>query len=62
MARETGPFQIVGDDSGHEYVIPIVRRAHWAQWIDSQDWQDGIVPEYAERIDGHFTILDYSIS
>lgn len=61
MAREAGPYQIVNDDSGHEYVIPLARRMDWANWIGSEDWNDGVTPDYAERIDGHFTVLDYSI-
>lgn len=57
--REPGPYVTIGDDSGHDYVIPVVRVRDWERWINSEDWSDGIVPAYAERIDGNFRILDY---
>jgi hypothetical protein len=60
MAKEAGPYRIVGDDSGHKYVIPIARETHWEKWVGSEAWADGDVPDYAECIDGTFQILDYS--
>lgn len=62
MSRESPPYRIVGDDSGHEYVIPVVRTAEWETWVGSEAWQDGDVPDWAEQIDGHFIILDYRLS
>lgn len=59
--REPGPYLIANDDSGHDYVIPIARAAHWDKWINSQEWEDGLVPMYADRIDGHFQIVDYTV-
>jgi hypothetical protein len=61
MSREAGPYVIRDDDSGHDYVVPVARLQHWARWIGSTDWDDGTVPEYAERIDGSFMILDYQL-
>ena len=57
--REPGPYQIASDDSGHDYVIPVARAQHWDSWLHSTEWEDGVVPMYADPIDGHFQILDY---
>lgn len=62
MSRESPPYRIVDDESGHEYVIPVFRTAEWEKWIYSEDWEDGDVPGWAEQIDGHFIILDYRLS
>lgn len=58
--REPGPYQIANDDSGHDYVIPVARAKHWDKWLHSTEWEDGLVPMYADRIDGHFQIVDYA--
>lgn len=59
--REPGPYRIVGDNSGHEYVIPTARGRHWDKWLTSEEASDGLLPIYAERIDGTFVILDYAL-
>lgn len=55
-------YRIVGDNSGHDYVIPVDRSAEWTAWLDSQDWRDGITPIYAMRIEGTFTFADPRIT
>lgn len=51
-------YKIVGDNSGHDYVIPVERSEEWEKWLDSQDWKDGVTPIYAMRIDGHLTFTN----
>jgi hypothetical protein len=46
-------LRIVDDDSGHHYVIPAERREEWDQWIGSEAWEDGDVPEWAKRLNMH---------
>ena len=59
---ESGPYKIVNDDSGHEYVIPVHRAEEWDAWLHSQDWEDGELPgTWAERIDGNFVITGYRL-
>lgn len=61
MSKESGPYVLASDDSGHEYVIPKARSQHWEAWLGSDDWMDGVAPDWAERIDGTFEILDYKL-
>jgi hypothetical protein len=41
------------DDDGHWYLIDASKRSEWANWIGSEEYQDGVEPEYAERIGCH---------
>ncbi len=50
---KTSPFIrycLVSDNDGHDYVVPIARRAEWNAMPPSE-LDDG-VPEWATRIDG----------
>ena len=40
-------YQLVRDDSGHDYVIPVEKATDWEEWVESGDWD---TPEYAKRI------------
>jgi hypothetical protein len=53
-------YRLAVDDSSHYYLIPDERRREWWEWCESQDARDGIVPDWAKRIDGwsHFTFTD----
>lgn len=51
-------YIIVADDSGHEYYIPEDKADTWQEWLalpEPECWQ---VPDWAVRIDGHFTFSD----
>lgn len=52
--KEYTAHVIRGDDSGHEYAVPVDKVTDWDKWIGSDDWRAGIVPDYAQRIDGEF--------
>lgn len=45
------------DDSGHKYAIPAEKSREWESWLHSAAWEAGDVPDYAIRIDGHFSFL-----
>ncbi len=51
-------YTIVIDDSGHDYYIPVNQTDNWEQWIGSEEWELGEVPDYAGYIDGNFTFTD----
>ena len=52
-------FVIVGDDSGHEYVIPEEKRDEFYVWVDDEDnWDE---PDYATRIEGNFRFKEWEI-
>jgi hypothetical protein len=55
-------YRIVGDNSGHEYFIPVDRSGDWDKFmaIDEDDERSWDVPKYATRIDGRFTFTDPS--
>lgn len=54
-------YVIVGDDSGHEYVIPMARRSDWTAFMESDEPASGEVPAYAMRIEGTLTFKDPTI-
>lgn len=42
----------VTDDSSHRYLIPAEKIDEWYDWLDSEDSEDGIEPDYAIRFGG----------
>lgn len=58
--RESPRYEIVSDNSGHEYYIPVDRYNDWANFmeIDEDDDRSWRVPYFAIRIDGRFTFTD----
>ena len=53
-------FEIVSDNSGHEYYIPIERYNDWASFmmIDEDDERSWEVPDFAVRIEGGLTFTN----
>ena len=45
-------FTLVGDNEGHTYLIPFSKNEEWNEFMDSQDYRDGVEPDYAERVEG----------
>lgn len=43
---------LVGDNSGHKYVIPVAKLEAWETFCVSPDHDDGNVPDWATRVDG----------
>ena len=60
MEQETARYRIVGDNSGHKYVIPVAKSEDWSRWMEipDDDERAWVEPEYAVRIDGNFTFTD----
>ena len=60
MGEISGRFEIVSDNSGHEYYIPVERYTDWASFmmLDEDDEASWEVPNFATRIDGRFTFTD----
>lgn len=59
MNKEPGPYILTDDDSGHHYVIPKAREAHWQHWLGGQEWEDGDVPVYADAVGGSLALLSF---
>ena len=51
-------YQLVGDDSGHDYAIPVSKVDDWYKWMDSEDAELGDVPDWALRVEGDFTFTN----
>ena len=46
-------YIIVGDDSGHEYVIPADKGREWYAWLEDEEASSyGPFPEYAKTVEG----------
>jgi len=54
---------LVQDDDGHWYIIPTDKKEEWNHWFYSDDYDDGVCPEWAKQIDGphRIEILEYKI-
>ena len=52
-------YQLVGDDSGHDYAIPVDKADEWYEWMDSEAAELGDEPpEWALRVEGDFTFTN----
>lgn len=51
---------LVQDDSSHWYVIPAEKRADWEAWLDSEDAEDGILPEWADGLNRHPSFYSFT--
>lgn len=52
-------YRLVGDDSGHDYVVPVDKTDEWYQWMDSEAAELGDEPpEWARIIAGTFTFTN----
>lgn len=51
-ASASQEFIITWDNDGHSYVIPYDKEDDWDRWINSQDYDDGVIPNYAKKIGG----------
>lgn len=49
-------YFIGGDQSGHQYAVPVELREEWFAWLNLDE--DNEVPTGALRIDGDFTFTD----
>lgn len=47
-----GPFEIVHDDDGHGYYIPVGKLSEFYQWVDDTDAYYDEPPEWAVRFEG----------
>jgi len=45
-------YTLVSDDDGHWYVIPVAKQSEFTKWLNSDDAQDGVSPEWAEAVGG----------
>ena len=46
-----GRYEVVQDDSAHEYFIPTHRKKDWEK-LEEEDFEMDNIPRWAERIDG----------
>lgn len=53
-------YFLAGDNSGHDYVVPVEHKEEWFAWLeipedDERSWD---VPEFATQVDGGLTFTD----
>ena len=48
----TERFRLESDGDGHWYLIPPEKQSEWSTWMDSKDFELGVEPDWARRIDG----------
>lgn len=52
-------YRIVKDNDGHGYVIPVARTEEFFLWENSTEAEDGIVPEWADPINGSTLLVTF---
>lgn len=57
--KMTRKFILQRDDDAHWYVIPADKQEEWAEWLESEDAEDGILPDFAEEIGGHPSLVEF---
>lgn len=45
-------YILIQDQDCHWYVIPKMEKEHWNEWLESEEYNDGIVPDYATEVNG----------
>lgn len=46
-------YILINDDDGNWYVIPEDKQDTWNDWMNSEDYDDGMeIPKYASKVDG----------
>lgn len=50
---------LVQDDDCHWYIIPFEKTEEWYKFLESDDAELGVEPEWAKRVDGPHRILIY---
>lgn len=59
MDKSRGPFILVMDNECHWYVIPAAKRIRWSLWLDSEESQRGIEPDYADPVGGNPNMVQF---
>lgn len=61
MKKPRGPFTLVDNDCGDEYVIPLSKLDHWYnEWMHSEAWEAGDIPWYATYVGGRLKFYKWS--
>jgi hypothetical protein len=48
-------YRLMGDDSGHEYFVPVGKEQEFDKWVSEES---GEIDFSQNRIDGRFTFID----
>lgn len=57
--KEIQRYQIAGDNSGHDYFIPVGQEALFYQWVDAtENYEESELDFNDCRIEGRFTFTD----
>lgn len=47
------------DNEGHWYIIPSDKEKEWNKWFSSEDYNDGIIPNYVIEVGGSHTLVRF---
>jgi hypothetical protein len=59
MPKNETEYILVRDDDGHWYVIPDKNLSSWCSWLNSEDYENGVIPEYAKEVGGSQTLVKF---
>ena len=57
MAKKRQEYMLVRDNDGHWYVIPAGRDEEFDAWCESDEYELGETPEWADRIGGSPSLI-----
>lgn len=50
---------LIQDDDSHWYVIPASKKHEWFSWCESDEYMDGITPDYAKKVGGGASQVEF---
>lgn len=53
-------YMLVQDDDAHWYVIPVDKEKDWEAWIGTEDYENGVVPKFAEAVGGSYRLVRFT--
>ena len=62
MNKKPKRYFLGGDNSGHNYIVPVERRKEWNKWcnLDEDDPIAWNTPEYAVRVNGSIELITFT--
>jgi hypothetical protein len=52
-------YTLIQDDSSHWYVIPQDKKEDWLKWLESEESENGIIPNYADSVGGCLSLVTF---
>jgi len=52
-------YILIQDNDCHWYVIPVDKKNEWFKWEESDDYELGVIPDWAKEVNGSPTLVKF---